>query len=263
MSAISGSGCWSLRPRPAWKFSQNRQDHGDVVRRERPDHVFFLANPSDMEPVAGDVLDLAQMAAMNQIKQLPDERMILQKMADHQDAALVFREMRQRMALRSRQSERLLDKHMLAGPQRGSGVLDVQHGRRSHRDAVARPVVQNLGEGPRRERRILRENSNATSELMSQTAESAPSSARLRTIFWPHNPQPTAAIFGTSANSFENTPSPSTCPLVRIRVCLQGAMLHLNKPLSGCPRQELTKLRRIWADRSLPIHAADLARPWP
>src|SRR4029079_7350814 len=59
-------------------LAQQRQHHGDVVRREAPENVLLVADLADVQAVRINVLDAAQRAGAYQLAQLQDPRGVLQ-----------------------------------------------------------------------------------------------------------------------------------------------------------------------------------------
>ena len=68
------------------------QDDGDVVRSETPEGVFLAANLAQVQPVRGDVVQLAHVPGRQHGLELLNARMILQQVPHHQHQALLRRE---------------------------------------------------------------------------------------------------------------------------------------------------------------------------
>src|SRR6185295_10923741 len=65
-------------------LAQNEIDDRDVVRREVPDDVDVLLVQTEVQSRAVDVTDLAELAAVRDVTQLPDRGVVLEGVADHE-----------------------------------------------------------------------------------------------------------------------------------------------------------------------------------
>ena len=99
-----------------------RRTHGDVVRAQRPERVLVGAQLAQVEPVAVDVVDLAELARVDQLLQ-PLQRRGGTRAGDRPSACGRARRASATTALgvRQRLGQRLLDEHVLARPRARGG----------------------------------------------------------------------------------------------------------------------------------------------
>ena len=90
------------------------EQHGEVVRRERPEDALGLAHAARVQAVRVEVLRPSEIAAPQQTPSAQDRRVVERDVADHQDAAEPVRELDQLGALGRIQGQRLLDEHVPA-----------------------------------------------------------------------------------------------------------------------------------------------------
>jgi hypothetical protein len=120
------------------------QDHRHVVGAERPERVLVGAQHAQVEPVGVDVAHVAQLAAVHELLERLDARVVLEQVADHQHAIGRARRRHHLLGLLDRLGERLLDEAVLAGLQHPHRERSVRRHRRGQRDRVQRLVGQQL-----------------------------------------------------------------------------------------------------------------------
>ena len=87
----------------------------DVVGAKRPERVLVCPQLAEVEPVAVDVEDLAELAAVGELLELADARVVLEQVPDHQVPPRGLRRGDGALGVPHRLRERLLDKAVLAG----------------------------------------------------------------------------------------------------------------------------------------------------
>src|SRR5205807_691432 len=97
------------------------------MRSKTPQSIFFATNLSQIEPIRGDVMELAKFSLSEQRLQLLHAGMILEEMADHEHALLFFCQGNQLFSLTHIQTDRLFDINILAGKQGTFRKLVVQY----------------------------------------------------------------------------------------------------------------------------------------
>ena len=130
------------------------EQDGDVVRAERPERVLVRAQLPEVEPVRVEVVDLAELAAVGDLLELRDARVVLEQVADHQRPPGLARRVDGPLGVRDGLGERLLDEAVLAGAQDLLRQRRVGGDRRRQDDRVERVVgeqVRQVG-GPARGR---------------------------------------------------------------------------------------------------------------
>ena len=85
------------------------------MRAERPERVLVGAQLAEVEPVGVDVVDLAELAAVGDLLQLRDARVVLEQVPDHQRAPGGVGRGDRALGVRDGLRERLLDEAVLAG----------------------------------------------------------------------------------------------------------------------------------------------------
>src|SRR5581483_4650280 len=93
-------------------------DDRHVVRREVPDRVDVAADPAEVQALRVDVVELAELVALEQAADVLDGRAEAERVPGHQDEAGLASLRAELTALRGRQGERLLDEGVLAGRER-------------------------------------------------------------------------------------------------------------------------------------------------
>src|SRR6266540_7495897 len=88
------------------------------MRRKRPEDVLLPPDLPQIEAIGIDVLNPPQFPAVYKFLELEDGRVIPEEMPDHQNPLSFARQIRQRSALRDRQAERLLHKHVFSSKKR-------------------------------------------------------------------------------------------------------------------------------------------------
>ncbi len=110
MQVIAAGGLDALRLVP-----RQRQNHGDVVRGERPEDVFLPPDLAQVQPVGVDVVDPPQFPGRGKFLELDEGRVVLQQVPHHQDPAAFFGDFDQLLAFRFVQNERFFHIDVLAG----------------------------------------------------------------------------------------------------------------------------------------------------
>ena len=164
------------------------QNHRHVVRAERPERVLVLAVLAEVQPVRVDVVHVAELAGARQLAELLDARVILEQVADHQDAVGCPRGLDEGLRLRSRARQRLLDEAVLPGFEHPGGELRVGRHRRGDHHGVERVVGEQLVEracGARRREGRPQRSSASSDASQSQGSSASVSRSKLRARFGP------------------------------------------------------------------------------
>ena len=134
------------RPRSAPR-RPGAEHHRDVVRAEAPERVLVGAQLAEVQPVAVDVVDpLAELARVGQLLELPDARVVLEQVADHQHPPESARGRHRALGVGDRLRQRLLDEAVLAGLEHPHRELRVRRDRRRERDRVELRIGEQLVE---------------------------------------------------------------------------------------------------------------------
>src|SRR4051794_9166680 len=120
------------------------QQHRDVVRAEAPQRVLLRAQLAEVEPVAVDVVDVAELARVGDLLELVDAGVVLEQVADHQHAIGPPRRFDDALGARHRQRERLLDEAVLARLEHAHRELGVGGHRRREDDGVEPRIGEHL-----------------------------------------------------------------------------------------------------------------------
>src|SRR5262249_17731321 len=89
------------------KLPRQPKDHGDVGRCETPEGVFLDPDPSEVEAIRVDVVDLTESPLRDQTSQLEDGRMVVEEVTDHQQPTPLLGFGPHARALLVRQGQRL------------------------------------------------------------------------------------------------------------------------------------------------------------
>ncbi len=84
------------------------------MRAKAPERVLLRAQLAEVEAIAVDVIQIAQLPLVEQLLQPVDRRVVLEQMADHQDLPRPLGGRDRRFGLGGGRRERLLDKAVLA-----------------------------------------------------------------------------------------------------------------------------------------------------
>src|SRR4051794_3653589 len=122
------------------------QQHRYVVSAQRPERVLVRAQLAKVEPVAVDVADVAELPRTCDLLQLVHARVVLEQVADHQDASCIFPRGYHALGVGDRLRKRLLDEAVLACAQHLDGKLGVQRNRRRDDNCVELVVSEQLVE---------------------------------------------------------------------------------------------------------------------
>ena len=131
-----------MRRRLVEPVAQDRE----VVRPEVPDDADVLLVQPQVHPAHRDEVDVAELAAPDQVAHGVDGRAVEERMPRHQHDAGVRREPDQAHRLAGRGRERLLDEDVLAGGERRGGELEVGRHRRRDHDGLDIVVLEDLVE---------------------------------------------------------------------------------------------------------------------
>ena len=126
-------------------LADQAQHDRDVVRAEAPERVLVRAQLAEVQAVAVDVVELAELAAVDQLLQALDRGVVLEQVADHQDPAGAARPPRRR-ARRRRRSSPAASRRSSACPPRATRDRELGvggHGRGEH-DRVELGVVEQV-----------------------------------------------------------------------------------------------------------------------
>src|SRR5437016_6775189 len=89
----------------------------DIVRGKAPQGVFVAADTSQVYALRVDVVERAKLARLDHCFKTAHDRVVFEKMADHEHAVLFFREFHQLLCVAQAQSKGLLDEHIAAHQQ--------------------------------------------------------------------------------------------------------------------------------------------------
>ena len=134
---------------PARHSAGQLQDHGNVMRGERPQCVFLAANFAQAEAVGINVAKDAEAPRLDGATQGDEGRMVEQQMTDHQGQAAIMGQTGETAAFGDIQAQRLFDEHVLARRQRRRDQLAMARCRRrdgDRRDRVAGEQIRRVGE---------------------------------------------------------------------------------------------------------------------
>jgi len=95
-------------------FSGQGEDHGDIMRRERPENIFLPADLAQVQAVRINVVDPSQFSVGGNLFEPDKRRVVLKKMADHQNQIPVCRQFDQLFRVFLRERHRFFNKNMLA-----------------------------------------------------------------------------------------------------------------------------------------------------
>jgi hypothetical protein len=84
------------------------------VRSQRPERVLVRAQLAQIQAVAVDVVDVAELARVGDLLELDDSRVVLEEVPDHQDLAGRFGSGHDLLGVGCRLRDRLLDEAVLA-----------------------------------------------------------------------------------------------------------------------------------------------------
>ncbi len=120
------------------------QEDGDVVRAEAPERVLVRSCLAEVEAVAVDVVDLAELTRVGELLELADAGVVLEQVSNHQRAIGAFGGRDHALCVGDRERERLLDEAVLASGEHALGELGVRgHGGRES-DRVERVVLEQI-----------------------------------------------------------------------------------------------------------------------
>src|SRR5262249_13822912 len=105
----------SRRPDFICQVGRHRQDHRNIGRGKAREKILLAPTLAERERIRIDVEQSAERARSGQFLELEKAGMILQQVADHQDATLRLGERAQLLRFTEVERERLLDENMLAG----------------------------------------------------------------------------------------------------------------------------------------------------
>src|SRR5215813_3346695 len=105
----------ALRSHRRWIFSEQMNDCRNIMRRKAPKNILFGPELAEIKPRRTYVFDPAEFARSNQAAQLNNRRMIVQQVADHQNAGLTSRQMKKFFAVIGTQSQWLFHKNIFSG----------------------------------------------------------------------------------------------------------------------------------------------------
>ncbi len=128
------------------KFPGQGQDHGKIVRGERPQGILLAAYLSKIEPVGIDVVDTAQLARVDHVLEFDEGRMVVQKVPHHEDEFLFPGERDEFLAMAFIKDQRLFHIGVLAGRKRLAGYGIVGLGRGGDDDALDVITAQGLAQ---------------------------------------------------------------------------------------------------------------------
>ncbi len=129
---------------PLGQFFHNIQHDRDVMRSKVPRHVDVLLKEPQIQPPRTDILNVSDVAPMDDFFDLSNGRRVKERMADHQNQVVLFRQLNQFLALRRRRGHGFLDKCMLACQQAGFRHLVVRLHRCSDNDRVQPGPVEHM-----------------------------------------------------------------------------------------------------------------------
>ena len=117
------------------------------MRCKVPDDVHVLLVQTEVETRAVDVADLAELAAVGDLAQLPDRGVVLERVTDHEVHVGEHGRVDQLFAFCDARRQRLFDQHVAVGADRGVRDHGVRARRRRDDDGVGllEDVVERLG----------------------------------------------------------------------------------------------------------------------
>ena len=89
------------------------EDHRQVVHAERPQCVLVPADLAEVLAVSVEAQDLAQLAGVDELLELPDPWVVQEEVTRHQDQLALLREGAQLLGFVAPKGGRLLDEHVL------------------------------------------------------------------------------------------------------------------------------------------------------
>src|SRR4051794_24905873 len=122
------------------------EEHRDVVRAEAPQRVLLRAQLAQVQPVAVDVVDVAELARVGDLLEPVHAGVVLEQVADHEDPARRARRLARPLGVGDRLGERLLDEAVLARLEDAHGELGMRRDRRGEDGRVARRVGEQVVE---------------------------------------------------------------------------------------------------------------------
>src|SRR4029079_10911040 len=84
---------------PVRRSAEQEVDDGDVVRCEIPEDVDIELVQTEIEPSSVDVADMSELATLDDVAQLPDGGVVLERVARHQQDAGAISGVDERLAL--------------------------------------------------------------------------------------------------------------------------------------------------------------------
>ena len=160
------------------------------MRAERPERVLVGAQLAEVEPVAVDVVDVAELARVGDLLQLDHARVVLEQVADHQDLARALGRGRDLLGVGDGLRQRLLDEAVLAGLERLEREVGVGRHRRGDDHRVERVVGEQIvdvagGRPDAREAARVQRSSASCEPSQSQRSSAPGSRSKLRARFGP------------------------------------------------------------------------------
>ena len=116
--------------------TEEELQQGHVVDGQIPDHAHVGLEQAEVDPQGVVVADLAELAAVDQLGDLPHRPGVDVGVIDHQHARLALRDLDQHLGLGAGGGERFFDQDVLAGLERGEAQLVVGGDRRGHDDRL-------------------------------------------------------------------------------------------------------------------------------
>ena len=114
------------------------------MRREVPDHAHVLLVQAEVDARRGDEVDVAELAAVDEVAELAHRRAEHEGVAHHEREAGAVGEQHELLGVGRRARHRLLDEHVLAGLERRLGEREVRRDRRGDDHRVHGRVVEHL-----------------------------------------------------------------------------------------------------------------------
>ena len=127
-----------------WFRPEQVQRHRHIVRPEAPERILIHADPAEVQPLAVEVKQIADLACGDEVLHFDDGRMIQEEMSHHQAATGAASQTDQVLGFGRLQGHRLLDQDVLSRL-KGSARLPVMlRGERGDDDGIHRTILHDI-----------------------------------------------------------------------------------------------------------------------
>ena len=124
------------------------EDHRDVMSAQVPERARLASSPSQILPNSLHVVEIAEVAELDQLLQLANRGMEEQQMLDHEPASLAAGQLDQQLGMPARLRQGLRHEDVLRSFERPARQFEVRVSRRCDRDRVDRLVCEQIVEPP-------------------------------------------------------------------------------------------------------------------